>query len=452
MTTALPPTLRVAVIGGGISGLSAAWGLNRVFRHVSVDVTLFEAADRLGGHTATVDVDYDGVSIPVDTGFIVYNELNYPQLTRFFAYLGVETEPSDMSFAVSIGGGRLEWAGHEGKLWKLFAQPTNAVDPRFWWMLREIMRFNRVSTADKASGALAGVSLGEYLTRRGFSARFQTDYLVPMGAAIWSTAVDRMLDFPAETFVTFFDNHRLLGFDRPQWRTVTGGSRRYIEKLKSRLPEVRLSSPARQVTRSAGGVDITLHSGEVQRFDHVILASHSDQSLEILGDADPEERAILSAIRYQANDVYLHRDPALMPRRRAAWSSWNYLAWPSKGVDSGQHVSVTYWMNLLQTIDRTKPLFVSLNPPFAPDERLTFGRFSYAHPQLDGPALAAQKRLTKIQGRRNTHFAGAWTRYGFHEDGLMSGLAAARHFGADIPWEPPDDVVPLRPVPAQAAE
>jgi predicted NAD/FAD-binding protein len=429
-------TRRIAVVGAGISGLSAAWGLRE-----SADVTLYQDDARLGGHSATVDVSYDGTTFPVDTGFIVYNTLNYPNLTAFFGHLGIPTKTSDMSFSVSVGAGRLEWAGSD-KIWKIFAQPTNLVNPRFLFMLREIMRFNRVSVTDMRAGALAGLTLGDYLRSRGFADRFQRDYLVPMGAAIWSTSVDRMLEFPAESFVAFFDNHRLLGFDRPVWRTVDGGSRVYVERLARELgPRVKAGAPVTRVTRSGGQAHVTA-AGETRAYDAVILACHSDQSLAILADASAAERAVLADVRYQANDVWLHRDPALMPKRKAAWASWNYLSRES-AKDLSQHVSVTYWMNLLQGIDRRFPLFVSLNPPEEPRADLVFGRFSYAHPQLDTGALGAQRRLPDVQGSNRVWFAGAWTGYGFHEDGLSSGIRAAEALGGTYPWRPRAADAPL---------
>jgi predicted NAD/FAD-binding protein len=434
-------TQRIAVVGAGISGLSAAWGLRKC-----ADGTLFEQEARVGGHSATVDVAYDGTTIPVDTGFIVYNTLNYPNLTAFFEHLRVPTKASDMSFSVSIGEGKLEWAGSDA-IWKVFAQPQNIVNPRFLFMLREIFRFNQVSVDDMKAGRLAGLTMGAYLSKRGFAERFQRDYLVPMGAAIWSTSVDRMLQFPAESFVAFFDNHRLLGFKRPVWRTVDGGSQVYVERLLRDLgPRLRRATPVTRVERANGQVLVTA-GGETQAYDAAILAGHSDQSLAILADATPAEQSVLADIRYQANDVWLHRDPSLMPRRKAAWASWNYLSRES-AKDLSQHVSVTYWMNLLQGIDRRCPLFVSLNPPVEPRADLVFGRFSYAHPQLDTAALAAQRRLPDVQGSNRVYFAGAWTGYGFHEDGLSSGIRAAEALGGHFPWRPR----PPEPIYAVAAE
>jgi predicted NAD/FAD-binding protein len=273
-----------------------------------------------------------------------------------------------------------------------------------------------------------------------------TDYLAPMGAAIWSTPADEMLDFPAENFVAFFNNHRLLQYDRPVWRTVQGGSRRYVEKMTAAFrDQLRLGCAVTSIERTAHGVIVHDIHGRSDSYDHVVIASHSDQALAMLSDADSRERAILGAIGYAPNTVYLHRDPGLMPKRRRAWASWNFLRWRREGTAEND-VAVTYWMNQLQGIDHDKPLFVSLNPPFEPDPALTFGRYICEHPQYNAAAFAAQKRLDEIQGRRHTWFCGAWTGYGFHEDGLRSGLAVAEALGAAVPWrEPPPEL-------AQAAE
>jgi predicted NAD/FAD-binding protein len=421
--------MRIAIVGTGISGNAAAHALSTGSPH---EIVVFERDARVGGHSATVDIDYDGSKIAVDTGFIVYNELNYPNLTALFAHLGVATENSDMGFSVSVDGGRREWASREGELLgSLLARRRNAVSPRFWLMVKEVLRFNRQALADRAAGRLAGRSLGDYLAAGRFAPAFIEDYLLPMGAAIWSTPVDGILAFPAESFVTFFENHRLLHWDRPAWRTVTGGSRSYVGKLTAPFRDrIRVGVGAARITRTARGVEITGTDGGHDIFDQVILATHSDEALALLDDASPEERAILGAVGYRGNDVYLHRDTRLMPRRKAAWASWNVLQWSGRR----EEVTVSYWMNALQNIDRGKPLFVSLNPPFAPDPALTFGRFNYAHPQFDGPALAAQKRLADIQGRRRTWFCGAWTGYGFHEDGLISGLEVAEALGSVLSW------------------
>ena len=424
----LPRGQRIAVIGSGISGASAAWALSAI-----ADVSLYEAGSRAGGHTATVDIDYDGTPISVDTGFIVYNELNYPNLTALFRHLDVETVESDMGFALSLDNGRLEWCG--SSLAQVFAQRRNVVSMPFLWMLREILRFNRQCRADKADGLLAGISIGNYLKLRDFSQRFIDDYLIPMAAAIWSTPRIRMMDFPAETFVTFFENHRLIDFERPVWRTVKGGARTYLDKLLAPLGErVRLREPVTAVHREGDGVRVATARGAA-RYDAVIIAAHSDQALAMLADPSPAETSILSTVGYRENRVILHRDESLMPRRRQAWAAWNYLR--DSRDDGTAEVAVTYWMNKLQAIDASKPLFVSLNPPREPRAGTVFGEYSYAHPQFDAAALAAQRALPSIQGARNTWFAGAWTGFGFHEDGLKSGLAAAEQLGAVIPWREP---------------
>lgn len=428
--------MRIAVIGSGIAGSSAAWALSQ--EHL---VTVFERDLRLGGHSHTVDIDYDGTRVSVDTGFIVYNEHNYPDLTALFAHLGVETLASDMGFSVSADGGKFEWCGRGiGILETLdgvFAQRRNIFRPSHLWMLREMSRFNRESLKDLQAGNLAGKSLGDYLIERKYSLRLVHDYLVPMGAAIWSTPVDRMLDFPAENFVAFFDNHRLLHIDRPVWRTVRGGSRNYVEKLATHFrSRLHLGTGAERIERTRNGVIVTDTSGNSHTFDQIVIAAHSDQALRMLGDASDAEREILGAIKYRPNDVYLHRDTRLMPKRKRAWTSWNFLREGARGEPGGD-VAVTYCMNVLQGIDSSMPLFVSLNPPFAPAPEMTFARFTCEHPQFDATAFAAQKKLDSIQGARRTWFCGAWTGYGFHEDGLRSGLNVAQALGAAIPWRAP---------------
>jgi predicted NAD/FAD-binding protein len=417
---------RVAVVGSGISGASAAWAL-----HDSCDVTLYEAAHVPGGHTATVEVDYDGTPVAVDTGFIVYNERNYPDLTALFAHLGVASHESSMGFALSMDGGRLEWSGEN--LRSVFAQRRNVFSPSFLWMLREILRFNRQCIADRDAGAIGNATIGEYLERRRFSAAFRENYLIPMAAAIWSTPRVKMMDYPATTFICFFENHRLIHNERPIWRTVTGGSKTYLDKLLAPLAgHLHLATPVKKILRDETGVTVWAGAEPPQRFDEVIVAVHSDQALAMLGDPSPLEETILSSIHYRPNRVILHRDASLMPRRRAAWSSWNYLR-SSSGTDD-QDVSVTYWMNRLQGIDDSMPLFVTLNPAQEPKEGTVFGEWSYDHPQFDARALSAQARLDDIQGERRTWFAGAWTGSGFHEDGLRSGLNAAIALGATVPW------------------
>jgi hypothetical protein len=437
--------MRVAVIGTGIAGNAAAWALSKRY-----PVTVYDRDLRPGGHSHTVTIDYDGKPLVVDIGFIVYNELNYPDLTALFAHLGVETVESCMSFAVTADAGRFEWKGG-GNTWRdtaqgLFAQPQNLLSPSYLWMLRDILTFNTQSIEDYAAGKLAGLTLGEYFARRHFAPRLLTDYLAPMGAAIWSAPSNQMLDFPAENFVAFFSNHRLLQYDRPVWRTVKGGSRSYVEKLTSAFRDrLRLGCAVTSVQRTSHGVVVNDSHGGSDTYDHVVLASHSDQALAMLSDASDREHAILGDIRYAPNVVYLHRDVRLMPKRRRAWASWNFLRWQREGATVND-VAVTYWMNELQGIDDDKPLFVSLNPPFAPDPALTFGKYMCDHPQYNAAAFAAQKRLGEIQGDRHTWFCGAWTGYGFHEDGVRSGLAVAEALGATVPWRAPP------PELAQAAE
>jgi predicted NAD/FAD-binding protein len=437
--------MRVAVIGTGIAGNAAAWALSKRY-----PVTVYDREIRPGGHSHTVTIDYDGTPIAVDIGFIVYNELNYPDLTALFAHLGVETIESCMSFAVTADAGRFEWKGG-GNTWRdtaegLFAQPRNLLSPSYLWMLRDILTFNMKSVEDHAAGRLTGLTLGEYFAKRGFAPRLLTDYLAPMGAAIWSAPLDRMLDFPAENFVAFFSNHRLLQYDRPVWRSVKGGSRRYVEKLTSAFRDrLRLGCAVTSIERTSHGVAVRDSHGGSETYDHVVIASHSDQALAMLSDASERERSVLGDIRYAPNVVYLHRDVRLMPKRRRAWASWNFLRWQRDG-STVNDVAVTYWMNALQGIDDDKPLFVSLNPPFEPDPALTFGKYMCDHPQYNAAAFAAQKRLGEIQGKRHTWFCGAWTGYGFHEDGLRSGLAVAEALGASVPWRAPP------PELAQAAE
>ena len=437
--------MRVAVIGTGIAGNAAAWTLSKRY-----PVTVYDRELRPGGHSHTVTIDYDGTPVAVDVGFIVYNELNYPDLTALFSHLDVATVESCMSFAVTADAGRFEWKGG-GNNWRetalgLFAQPSNLLSPSYLRMLRDILSFNAKSVEDYAAGRLTGLTLAQYFDQRRFAPRLLTDYLAPMGAAIWSAPAGEMLDFPAENFVAFFNNHRLLQYDRPVWRTVKGGSRRYVEKLMSGFRgQLRLGCAVTSIERTPHGVIVHDSHGKADTYDHVVIASHSDQALAMLSDACDRERALLGAIGYAPNTVYLHRDIKLMPKRRRAWASWNFLRWQRQ--DSAENdVAITYWMNQLQGIAHERPLFVSLNPPFEPDPALTFGKYVCEHPQYNAAAFAAQQQLGDIQGVRHTWFCGAWTGYGFHEDGLRSGLAVAEALGAIAPWrEPPPEM-------AEAAE
>ena len=429
--------MKIAVVGSGITGNAAALALSQASHRN--DVVIYERDSRAGGHAATVDIDYDGAKIAVDTGFIVYNEKNYPNLTAMFDYLGVKTQLSDMSFSVSADRGRFEWCGRDGGgvLNGLFAQRRNIMSPSFLRLLLEIGRFQKQAIADARARIVGEGSLADYLARHRFSTRMRDDYLVPMGAAIWSTSPREMLAFPATSFIEFFDNHCLLQWDRPRWRTVTGGSRSYVAKLAEVFGDrLRLACGATHITRDDDGVTIVDATGHSERFDQVVLAAHAPDSLALLADASDAERAILGACRYAPNDVWLHRDVSLMPKRKAAWASWNFLR---EGTADDRACAVTYWMNKLQGIDETRSLFITLNPPFEPKPDLTFGRYSYDHPQFDRPALAACRTLHTIQGKRRTWYAGAWTGHGFHEDGLSSGLSVAAQLGSPAPWAHGED-------------
>jgi predicted NAD/FAD-binding protein len=351
-----------------------------------------------------------------------------------------------MGFSVSLDGGRFEWAGRETKVLRgLFAQWRNIASPRHILMLREILSFQKAAKADLAADAFGALTLGEWLGRRGFSTALRDRYIIPMGAAIWSMPVSRMLHFPAASFFSFCDNHKLLDWQRPTWRTVEGGSRVYVEKLQAKFRDrLRLGAGVSRIDRSMSGVVVHDTSGRSERYDVVVLGAHSNEALAMLAEPTEAERSILGAISYRPNSVFLHRDPRLMPRRRGAWSSWNYLG---RSNDSGLgDICLSYWMNALQGLDPDRDVFVTLNPPFEPDPALTFARHEVWHPQYDASAVAAQARLPEIQGRNRTWYCGAWTGYGFHEDGLASAMAVAEGLGARIPWR--DGDIPL----AEAAE
>jgi predicted NAD/FAD-binding protein len=422
-TTAGERRQRIAVIGAGIAGLGTAWALSQ--RH---DVTVFEANAYPGGHSNTVEVDYDGSRLAVDTGFIVFNDWNYPNLRRLFAQLDVPAIKSDMSFAVSVGAGQLEWSG--SSLATLFAQKRNLLRPSFHRMWRDILRFNTRAIADLAAGRMAGLSLGDYLAQGSYSDSFMLDYLLPMGAAIWSAPLAEMQAFPAETFARFFKNHGLLSInDRPQWYTVQGGSREYVKRLIAAADfTLHLHRPVHAVRRTAEGVQVVTATGS-QLFDQAVLACHGDQALRLLDDgATADERDLLSCFRFQSNLAVLHRDPLQMPRRRSVWASWNYLSEPRR--DLQRRVGLTYWMNKLQSLDESRPLFVTMNPVTAPRRDLVFAEFAYEHPLFDRAAIDAQARLPAIQGKDRLWFCGAWCKYGFHEDGFTAGLQVAQALGA----------------------
>jgi predicted NAD/FAD-binding protein len=414
---------RVAVVGSGISGLAAAYSLADC-----AQVTLFEAGRHFGGHTHTVDLTLGGVTHGVDTGFLVFNERTYPNLIRLFAELEVPTVASDMSFSVQAGG--LEWSG--STLASVFAQRRNLVRPAFWRMLAGILRFNRLATEIAQRGADDELQqpIGDFLAAQRFSAEFRDWYFLPMIGSIWSCPTEQMLRFPVATMIRFCHNHGLIQIaNRPRWHTVAGGARQYVQKMLRRVPDARLATPVRRVRRvppgqGSAGVWLDTEAG-AERFDELVLACHSDQSLALLADASADERAVLGAIRYHPNRALLHTDTALLPSRRSAWAAWNY----ERAADTSHEqaaVCLHYLINRLQPLPFDAPVIVSLNPARAPRDELVHGIFDYAHPVFDQAAIEAQRRVPALQGRAHTWYCGAWTRYGFHEDGLMSGMAVAQ--------------------------
>ena len=418
---------KIAVIGTGISGLASAYLLGGAH-----DVTVYEKEHRLGGHTRTLKVRYGERDIPVDTGFIVFNEPNYPHLSAMFRHLGVATHESDMTFAASIRDGWFEWGAEN--LNTVFGQRRNMLRPAFYGVCRDVMRFNAqaVETVERhpgltLEGLINKLKLGEW---------FRRYYLLPMGGAIWSCPLSQMLEFPARTFVRFFQNHGLLAFKgQPQWYTVTGGAQTYIDRLtESFSGRIRSGCGAAQVTRFEDGVCVTDDSGHSESFDHVVFACHGDQALAALGDASDAERQALGAFHYQRNEAVLHKDTGVMPKTRRCWASWNYR---SEGQGEGAAVSVSYWMNKLQGIDPACPIFVTLNPARPICDEHVFDRHVFVHPVFDSAAIAAQSRVQQMQGARNTWFCGAHLRHGFHEDGLWSAVTVAEQLGASIPWMVP---------------
>ena len=415
---------KIAVVGSGISGLTCAYRLVQAGHRV----TLYEANDYFGGHTHTVDVTLDGTSYGVDTGFLVFNHKTYPNLVSLFKELAIETVPTDMSFSVKypLTKRTLEWSG--GSLNTVFAQRRNLFNPRFIRMLRDILRFNEQATAlaTQAHQDLLQLTLGEYLNRYAYSDEFRHWYLLPMAGCIWSCPTEQMLAFPLGTFVNFCHNHGLLQVnDRPQWHTVKGGARQYADKLLSAITDKRLGEAVHSISRIMNGsmMQIRIDSqNATEQFDHVILASHSDQSLKLLSDISPLERRILKAVSYQPNRAVLHTDISCLPKNKNTWSAWNYQSRGGKEPD----VCVHYLINKLQPLPFKQAVIVSLNPIDEPDPASVIASYDYSHPVFDNAAIAAQKDLRRIQGQHNTWFAGAWTGYGFHEDGLKSGLAVAQ--------------------------
>ncbi|MEP6678186.1 MAG: FAD-dependent oxidoreductase [Betaproteobacteria bacterium] len=429
--------MRIAVVGAGISGLGAAWRLARQ----GVAVTLFEANAYAGGHTHTVDVTQDGVTHPVDTGFLVYNDRTYPQLVALFDALGVDSVASEMSFSCRVDADGLEWAGTS--LATLFAQRRNLLRPAFYRMLADILRFNRATTALHRRNALPDVPLRVFLDAGRYGEALRDWYLLPMAAAIWSAPRREILGFPLPAFVQFCHNHGLLQFaDRPRWRTVAGGGRVYVERMLRDLHDVRLATPVEALRRHSTGVEIDSRGRRAERFDAVVLACHSDQALRVLADPAAAESQALASVRYQANRVLLHTDVRLLPRERRAWSAWNYLA--TTDPDGARPVAVSYLVNKLQPLPFANPVILTLNPSIDPAVTSIIAEFEYAHPLLDAAALRGQRAIQALQGVRRTWYAGAHLGFGFHEDGLASGHAAAdailRHLSASSPAHEPAPV------------
>lgn len=423
MSAVTGPPLKVAVIGSGVAGLSAAWLLSQRHR-----VTLYEKADRLGGHSHTVTAALSSGTVAVDTGFICFNDATYPNLIALFDHLGIKSRATDMSFAVSMDQGRFEYAAPG-----LFAQRRNALRPRFWAMLGEIVRFYREAPGALSAGIDPGLTLGAYLKREGFSEAFRDDHLLPMAAAIWSSPAHLLMEYPAEAFIRFFGNHGLMNLtNRPLWRTVEGGSRTYVERMAAAIPDIRLDRGIMAVHRSQDGVVLQDSHGAVERFHHVVIAAHADKALAMLAEPTEQEQALLGAFRYSRNLTLLHTDPGLMPRRRRAWASWNYI-----GVDDG--LCVTYWMNKLQGLPG-QDVFVTLNPPRPPRPDTLLRSEIYEHPIFNPQALQAQKRLWDLQGQGGVWYCGAYFGAGFHEDGLQAGLAVAEQLGGvRRPWSVADE-------------
>ena len=421
--------MKIAVVGAGISGLASAYFLQR--RH---DVTLFEQDTRIGGHTNTRMIPVAGGEVAVDTGWIVYNGVNYPNLTALFADLRIATRPTPMSFAVSLGDGAYEWKGSD-RLFSVFAQPANLLRPAHWRMLLGILRLNRLCNARLARNDLPAGSLGEFLDAQGFAPELRSRYLLPMAGLIWSCSPRKAAEYPAAEFMRFFDAHGLFTtMDQPQWRTVIGGSHAYVKELLARLDgRPRLGTPVRALRRVAGGVAVATGAGE-ERYDRVVCATHSDQALRLLEAPSALEARVLGGIPYLESRCVLHTDESFLPRRRAAWASWNYLH-PRDEIHD-ERISGSYWMNLLQGIPGPVNYIVTLNPPREVPRDKVLYETTYAHPHYAAASVATQRLLPAIQDRAGITWAGAWTGFGFHEDGLKSALRAVRRLDPAClpPW------------------
>lgn len=416
---------RIAVVGSGIAGLSCAWLLSKTH-----DVTLYEADDRIGGHSNTVDAPTPSAPVAVDTGFIVYNPPNYPNLVALFDHLSVPTKPAHMSFAVTLDDGAFEYSTHG--IPALFAQRRNWASPRFWRMIADVLRFQKQAPRDLPEMERTGETLIQYLDRNRYGRLFRDAHLLPQAAAIWSSTLDQMTGYPAASFVRFYMNHNLLTYDlQPTWRTVDGGSRQYVRRLHDDFMGLTvLKAGIEGIARGPLGATVRLADGHSERFDAVVLATHSDQALRLLDQPTAEELRLLGAVKYRPNRAVLHRDVALMPKRRKAWAAWTHQGYADRAGEGG----VTYWMNELQSLSGP-PLFVSLNPAKEPDPSLVLGEWDYEHPVFDVAAVRAQSELWSLQGEGGVWFAGAWFGSGFHEDGLQAGLAVAEQLGGvKRPW------------------
>lgn len=421
-------TRHIAIVGSGAAGLSAAWLLSRRHR-----VTLLEREDRLGGHAHTASVQAsDGSQLGIDTGFIVFNEPCYPNLTRWFEHLGVETQASDMSFSVSRDNGNFEYAG--GPALGLLAQPGLLLRPGYWRMLADLVRFYRQAMQEFPSDER--LSLGDYLQQHRYSQVFIDDHLLPFGSAIWSTPRQQMLQYPAASFIRFCDNHGLLNLGaRPQWRTVRGGSRQYVDAVVRALGSESIETGFRvaQIERAVNQVSIRAQDGRLVHADDVVLATHADQALACLSDASDQEKALLGAFGYEDNQAFLHSDIRHLPRRRRAWCSWNHV---ESTVSDDRKVSLSYWMNRLQGIrDGDTQYIVTLNPGVAPDPDRVLRSELYRHPVFNADTWQAQQQLWSLQGQRRTWFCGSYFGAGFHEDAVQAGLAVAEQLGGEArPW------------------
>lgn len=420
--------MKIAIIGTGISGNSIAYLL-----HKSHDITVYEKNNYIGGHSRTVDVRTPDGPIPVDTGFIVYNERNYPHLTALFKHLDVPVKKSDMSFGVSASKGFLEYGTYH-KLGGIFAQSKNILRPVYFKMLSDIIKFNK--KAPEYLENQTSLTLGELLDEMKMGEWFRKYYLLAMGAAIWSTPANQMQHFPARTFLQFFKNHGLLTIaDHPQWYTVEGGSKEYVARLTNGFKNrIKTSCGVKSVIRRAENIEVIDTNGQTEHYDHVIFACHSDQALNILADPTEEEKNILGAIKYQPNSMVLHTDQSFMPKSKKAWSSWIYLSEDTED-QCGQAISLSYWMNNLQPLKTETPILVTLNPGRRPREETIQNEYEFEHPVFDDAAITAQQKLDTIQGVDRIWYCGAWQHFGFHEDGLLSAVNVARKMNVAVPWE-----------------